>query len=366
MSSLKKKISVVGAVGIPAAYGGFETFTEQLALRLSKHFRITVYCSSRSYPENLRMKTWKGINREFINLPANGVMSVLYDFRSLRMAATNSDYILLLGCGAGIMLWFLRRSIRDKIWLHIDGIEWNRKKWNPLIRLLLRISFYFGIKAAKRVIVDNEAMLPRISQSARSKKLLLGYGADHLPNTPLPAPLPDPYLLVISRSVPENNLSMIIEGFLHSEFPTLVIISNWKDSRYGRNLRKEYQREPRLRMLDAIYTPDTLQAYRKYALAYIHGHSAGGTNPSLIEAMGTPLPILAFDNEFNRNVTLGNSLYFATAAELTHQIDHLNPSELKQQAGIMSEAATKLYRWDNVVMRLKNDLDSHSFRHNYY
>ncbi len=361
MSSLEVKISITGSTGIPARYGGFETFAENISRQLAKKYAVTVFCSSKFYAKEEQSDRWNGITRRFIPLPANGPFSLLYDFMAL-LRSKDHDRIILLGAGAGLLLPFVPRRIRAKLWLHIDGVEWKRAKWKLPARLFLRMSYRTGIRFATRIICDNpqiEAMIPR---ACRSKIVEISYGADHLPEIATPPIIDSPYALTIARAVTENNIEMIIEGFLASSYPKLVVISNWTSSKCGRSLYRKYLGEDRLTLVNAEYDIHILQNYRKYASLYIHCHSAGGSNPSLIEAMHSRLPFFAHDNRFNRSTTHGKALYFDSAESLGRSLSSAMQDVLSRCAGDLHRLAAEHYTWEKVSAVLEQDFEKNSSR----
>lgn len=348
MANLKKKIHIIGSAGVPARYGGFETFAEQVGRILSEDFDVSVYCSSKFYGPNEQDANWNGIRRLFLPISANGIRSIIYDLKGIRKSRKSADTIIILGTGAGLFLFSFTKRIRQKIWLHIDGIEWNRKKWNFFAKQFLYISFRFGIEFANKILIDNEALIKTIPKRLQSKIILTSYGGNHLPLAKGPSQYKFPYALMIARAEPENNLELVIEAFIARAKLKLVVVSNWVNTKYGRRLLKKFSEHPLIYPLDANYNQEVLQNYRKYCEYYIHAHSAGGTNPSLIEAMFSNRPIFVMNNDFNRNTSNELARYFNSKEELINLLENATESDLQQRAQLMLGYAKEYYSWEKV------------------
>lgn len=348
MANLKKKIHIIGSAGIPARYGGFETFTEQVARILCEDFDISVYCSSQFYSPNEQDANWNGIRRLFLPISANGFRSIIYDLKGIRKSRRSADTIIILGVGTGLFLFSFTKRIRQKIWLHIDGIEWKRKKWNFFAKQFLYISFRFGIKFAKKILIDNEALIKTIPERLRSKIILTSYGGNHLPPAKGPSQYDFPYALMIARAEPENNLELVLEAFIARGQLKLIVVSNWENTKYGRRLLKKFSEHPLISLLAANYNQEILQNYRKYCKYYIHAHSAGGTNPSLIEAMFSNRPIFIMNNDFNRNTSNELAYYFNSKEELINLLENTKESDLRKSAQLMYSYAMEYYSWKRV------------------
>lgn len=156
------------------------------------------------------------------------------------------------------------------------------------------------------------------------------------------------YAFGVCRIEPENNIHVILAAFENESPMPLVFIGNWDNSEYGRELKVHYLEFPRIHLLDPIYDQEKLNAIRCNCTVYLHGHSCGGTNPSLVEAMYLGLPIIAYDVNFNRETTEDKALYFSSADELRILCGKLNKIELKRLAASMKEIALRRYTWDRI------------------
>lgn len=349
-----KTISILGTVGIPAAYGGFETLVDNLARfhqANSLPSKLVVYCSAKSYPS--RSKTCFGAELHYVSLNANGISSIAYDVVSLISAVRKrSDVILLLGVSGAIAIPLVRLLSQSAIVTNIDGIEWKREKWKGLARWFLRLSERVAVNYSHEVIADNAGIATHVANSYGKHCHVIAYGGDHaIHTTPKPytgAPLPKRYALALCRIEPENNVEMILEAFSRQHELPLVFVGNWRNSAYGKVLRQRFGAVPNLYLLDPIYDSGVLHTLRGNATIYVHGHSAGGTNPSLVEMMHFGLPVLAYDCVFNRHTTESKALWFESAKALTEILTHL-PREVMEQVGMdMKSIAQARYTWSAI------------------
>ncbi|HWL48178.1 MAG TPA: glycosyltransferase, partial [Sphingomonadaceae bacterium] len=204
------------------------------------------------------------------------------------------------------------------------------------------------------VIADNIEIARHIASSYGVDCQVIPYGGDHVLKVTASASasklgVPPRYALSICRIEPENNIAMTLEAFAGQRTLPLVFVGNWDASSYGRALRQAYASLPHFHLLDPIYDAGTLRTLHDNATLYVHGHSAGGTNPSLVEAMHCHGMILAFDCGFNRATTENASEYFGSASELQQLIDQINAGELVPRSGILKEIADRRYRWSVVA-----------------
>ncbi|MFG6581117.1 DUF1972 domain-containing protein [Sulfitobacter sp. 1A13191] len=353
-------VAVIGSVGVPAKYGGFETLVENLAKQaphMVNDVELTIYCSGKSYPE--RKLEFHGAMLRYVPLNANGVQSIPYDIWSLSSAVfSRSDVVLVLGVSGAIVIPLFRLFGRSQIVTNVDGIEWKREKWKGLSRWFLRVSERIAAKYSHAVIADNDHIASHIRESYGVSCETIPYGGDHasLPqeNPSELGELPEGFGLTICRIEPENNIHMILEAFSKTQMP-LVMVGNWNVSSYGRELRNRFGQAAQLRLLDPIYDLSILKALRNRAKFYVHGHSAGGTNPSLIEAMHFHRDIFAFDCGFNRATTENCALYFRDSFELETLLNALVQGKASIAEGAMKEIADRRYTW-SVVARQYLDL----------
>ncbi len=356
----KKRVSIIGTVGVPANYGGFETLTEHLIENLKSDFEITVYCSGKKYKKENRLSEYKGAKLVYIPLDANGVQSIPYDSLSIFHALFSSDVLLVLGVAGAWILPFVKFFTNKKIIVSIDGIEWKRDKWSLMAKLYLFWAESRAVKYSHIDISDNEAIQDYTAARYGSLSRIIEYGADHTMKVAITEKAKSEYPFLnafyafkVCRIEPENNVHIVLEAF--SRMPTLplVMVGNWDKSDYGKNLKNKYQSFSNLYILDPIYNQKELDTLRSNAKLYVHGHSAGGTNPSLVEAMYLGLPIIAYGVSYNRVTTENKALYFHDFDGLLSHLKELDPIKLESIGDKMDEIAKRRYTWSHIAFKYK-------------
>lgn len=348
-------IAIVGTVGVPGRYGGFETLAENLVRKhgeMGSSGSLVVYCSARSYPE--RPPRFLGARLRYVDLPANGALSVLYDVVCIFSAIFRRNAVILLfGVSGAIALPFVQLFSRVQVVTNVDGIEWKREKWSFLARSFLRFSEFLAVRFSSEIVADNQGIAEHIQHTYGRSCRYIAYGGDHAllsePQTYSRQALPLHYSLAVCRVEPENNVGMILEAFSLLPGSPLVFVGNWNGSAYGKGLYAEYARLEHIYMLDPVYDPAELRGLRDSAHSYIHGHSAGGTNPSLVEMMHFGIPVLAFDCLFNRYTTDDKAIYFSDEESLRTKLAELGGSNSARLGRDMLELARARYTWDVVA-----------------
>lgn len=349
------KVAIIGTVGVPANYGGFETLVEQLVRHNENpDLQYAVFCSKKNYQE--RRWVYHGAKTEYVGLQANGVQSIPYDIISLIKASRNSDVILVLGVSGCAFLPVFRLFSKKKLIINIDGLEHRRDKWNKWVRKFLKFSEKQAIKYGNVIVTDNQGITDYVKDEYGKPSELIAYGGDHA----LTASNPEEtdrilssygirskeYALAICRIEPENNVHVILEAFEKSRH-SLVFIGNWQKSEYGRALAEKYKDSEFVKITPAVYDLDTLNVIRSNCSVYLHGHSAGGTNPSLVEAMFFHVPVFAFDCVYNRESTENKAIYFSSVDDLVSKLN--DPDiDLEANASEMNEIANRRYRWETI------------------
>ena len=355
----KQKIAIIGTAGIPAKYGGFETMAHRLVEHLADRYDITVYCSGSYYPKDQRQATCNGARLTYIPLNANGAQSIPYDILSMVHAVFYADILLVLGVSGAIMLPIIKFLFpKKKVVVSIDGIEWRREKWQGWIKRFLKWSEELAIRYSDADITDNEAIKQYTARRYRTVSHLIEYGADHAGAQSIPKAVQEkypfihkPYAFKVCRIEPENNLNMILDAFSRVPEKTLVVVGNWNNSAYGKEIRARFSVYPNLYLLDPIYNQEQLDMIRSNCFIYVHGHSAGGTNPSLVEAMYLGLPVFAFDVSFNKETTEHRAEYFKDADELVEKLHTVRFARLMEMRSVLKEIATRRYHWLRIAQR---------------
>lgn len=350
------KVAIIGTVGVPANYGGFESLVEQLIRHnANEDLQYAVYCSKNSYPD--QRWVYHGAKTEYIGLNANGIQSIPYDIISLIKASRNSDVILILGVSGCAFLPIFRFFSKKKLIINIDGLEHRRDKWNKWVRKFLKFSEKQAVKYGDVIVTDNKGITDYVTDEYGKYSELIAYGGDHV-LTEIDEVLTEKvlkeygleengYALGICRIEPENNVHLILEAFEKAK-KKIVFIGNWTKGDFGRQLAEKYNCSQYIRITPAIYDLDVLNVLRSNCNLYLHGHSAGGTNPSLVEAMFFAKPIIAFDCIYNRESTENKAHYFKYVDELK-TIVTTPPSEFQENAKNMAEIANRRYKWETIA-----------------
>ena len=347
-----KKIAIIGTVGVPAKYGGFETLVENMiGKNASEDVEYTIFCSAKSYKD--RHMSYKGAHLEYISLKANGFQSTLYDIVSMMKTSNQYDVVLILGVSGCIYLPIFRFFFKNKLIVNIDGLEHRRENWGKFAKWFLRKSETLAVKYADVVVADNKGIQDYVRETYCKEAVMIAYGGNHVERD-----VPEKqqqevlfeygvtstnYAVSICRIEPENNCHVILEAFSKTS-QKLIYIGNWERSEYGRKLKERYSKFPNIVIHEPEYNLDTLYALRSHAGMYIHGHSAGGTNPSLVEAMFFGKPIIAFDCIYNRSTTHQKAYYFKDSEELVKIVQeaHLDGTAMK-------EVASHEYTWGKIA-----------------
>jgi glycosyltransferase involved in cell wall biosynthesis len=355
-----RRAAIIGCAGVPASYGGFETLAEQLAIAAEARgiaSKLTIWCSSRGSAAP-HPGIFRGARLRHLPLSANGASSIPYDGASAlaeMIGRGAADTVLALGVSGGGPLAALAPLSSTRLVVHVDGREAERAKWGGTARRVLAWSERRAVRAADVIVADNAALARDISERYGCRPQVIAYGAEHArqarPGDISDLGLPARYALAIARAEPENNLETVIRAFARLPDQPLVIVANWSATRHGRLLRAAWEGCRNLHLLEAEYDPARLRAIRDRAWLYLHGHSAGGTNPSLVEMMPFGVPILAWDCAYNRASTAGSAPGFRDADGLIALVRRLatRPDVCASMGAALATVAARRYRWDAIA-----------------
>lgn len=351
----RKSVAILGSRGIPAEFGGFETFAEQLSVRLvERGYDVTVYCE---YSQSYRDPEYKGVRLIFVRTPLlPGLRSIWFDSVCVLRSLRGYDAVCMLGYHAAFS-FFLPRIFRTNFITNMDGIEWKRDKWSPTAKRYIRWMEFFAARFSSRLVADADGIADHLNTryGVGGKTTMIPYGADPVAGTPDPSHLnelsvtPNSYYLLVCRLEPENHVLEVVRGFVQTRTPhKLVIVGDEKTgTEYVRQLLDAA--DNRVCFVGTIFNQAMLQSLRWHCRAYFHGHSVGGTNPSLLEAMACGNHTVAHDNVFNREVTDGNAQFFGSAtdvASIISQLDLAVPTTLGEQ---LLGRVGEVYTWDRIA-----------------
>ena len=354
------KISIIGTVGIPASYGGFETFTENLVKELAEKHDITVYCSEKHYNEKL--ENHHGAKLVYLPLKANGWQSILYDALAIFRSMRSAQKLLILGVSGAICLPVFKIFSRNEVIINLDGVEWKREKWSFTAKLFLRLSEFLAIKFSDKIISDNIGIQQYVQSKYGKQTTMIPYAGDHIIITPEESYILDEleltkeeYFINIARIEPENNSHIILEAFKQIPSEVLVIFGNWDASDYSKSLYQRYSKCTNIRMLPAWFDRQKEKNYlRANCKAYLHGHSAGGTSPALVEAICLNRYPICYDVSYNRYTCDNLGMYFTSVYDLKQKITEMNKETLNQTAEDLNKLCNNRYRWGIIASQYEN------------
>ncbi len=350
------KIGILGSRGIPNEYGGFEQFAEIISCGLvEKGYDITVYCSSKhSYQE----KEFKGVKLVHCNDPVDKLGTAsqfIYDLNSILHARKqNYDIIYLLGYTSS-SVW--QRLLKNKaiVITNMDGLEWKRTKYSKKIQKFLRYAEKLAVKHSDFLVADSLGIKEYLKNkynviadyhpygcyltNGNDESYLLKYNLE-----------PYKYDVLVARFEPENNIEMILKGFSQSSVDRdLVLVGNYLYTPFGKAMFEKYGKMKNIKFLGGIYDQKELQNIRYYSNLYFHGHSVGGTNPSLLEAMGDSAFIIYHKNPFNKAIVGEDGYAFSNAEELAEIINREVKKNNLDKINSNVKKIEEIYNWEIII-----------------
>lgn len=360
------KIAFVSTRGIPNNYGGFEQFAEYISVGLAKRGHEIVVYSPHFHP--YKEKEYKGVRIKHIYSPetwmGSSIGSFFYDFASLRDALKNENFDIIYEAGytsiVPAYIWFNVKKIKNPIFTtNMDGLEYKRTKFNKWVQNFVFWEERTTVKYSHYLIADNMGIHDYYKEKYGKESKFLAYGADihdnyqesFLNDLNLKA---NQYYLLIARLEPENNIEMAIQGYLASteNGKRPLIIVGKTNTPHGKELVDKYGHERSVKFVGGIYDFDKLNSIRHFSFAYFHGHSVGGTNPSLLEAMASNCFILANNNIFNKAVLNDSAIYYSNVTEVSNILNSIeNLAEKYKETFITQnlEVIRQEYSWEKLI-----------------
>jgi len=321
------KVAILGSRGIPNRYGGFEELAEKLAVGLADlRHEVVVYI-----PSDHPIKGWQHAGVQLIRVfnPEKILGSFgqfVYDFgASVHTRSSNPDVILQLGYTSS-SIWFWVLPHKAKIITNMDGLEWKRSKYNRLVQKFLLRAEKWAAKHSHLLIADNPEIEKYLHKKYKNQVIHIPYGAD-IPRSVKHKTLEKygvedgKYNLLIARMEPENHIEEILDGVHQSQSEEKILVIGNANNSFGLKLQAKFRPDKRIVFLQGIYNKDELNALRFHSRLYFHGHSVGGTNPSLLEAMACSCFIVAHKNKFNKSVLSHHAWFFSNAEDVANLID---------------------------------------------
>ena len=379
-----KNIIVIGSRGYKFEYGGWETFVTNL-IDNYKDLDTCFYVPELSFVKDKKDYIDNNVKIHPIYISQKGnakmlifaVKAVLYYKKYIKENNLNNVIMYILGCRVGPLFTLIHKKLQKmgvKIIINPDGLEWKREKWNYLIKQYFKLSEKTMIKSSDYVVCDSKAILGYVNKKYQKYNVdstYIAYGAyldndNKLKDKTINfykkyAIKPNNYYLFVGRFVPENNIEYIIKEFKKTKInKDLVIVSNVEKNKFYNELikRTNFLTDKRIKFVGSLYDDSILRQVRKNAIAYIHGHSAGGTNPSLLEALSTTNINILYDVIYNREVGEKNVLYFNkennSLKEVLETVENFNEYD-KEQFGLKAKERIKTaYTWDLISLKYQN------------
>lgn len=376
----EKNVFIVGSNGIPANYGGFETFVENLtAKKIDDKIKYHVACLGTDNQE----EEYNHARCFHVKVPNIGpAKAIYYDLVALKRAITYSKKqnlknvtIYLLGSTIGAFTGLFKRTLKKqhiKFYVNPDGCEWKRDKWNYFVKKYLKLSERCMVKHADLVICDSihiEAYIKEEYQKYHPNTIFIAYGSDVQEETNVDNKKlenwyqekqikPQEYYLIVGRFVPENNYETMLKEFIKSTTKKdLVIITNVEQNKFYEELKQKtnFESDKRIKFVGTVYDRELLNKIRQNAYAYIHGHEVGGTNPSLLEALASTNLNLLLEVGFNQEVAQDASMYWSkeegSLAKLINTIENMEEEKIKQYSKNAKERIQEQYSWEKIVKK---------------
>ena len=376
-----KDVFIVGSKGIPANYGGFETFVDNLVTR-QVNPKIKYHVSCMTFDKSVKQYDYNGAECQEIYVPnIGGSKAILYDLRSLDWALDTikernltDGIVYILACRIGPFLHKYIKKFHNhgfKVWVNPDGHEWKRAKWSVPVRKYWKVSEKLMIKNADFLICDSKSIEEYIHEDYRKynpQTTFIAYGADITPSILKKDDKKvvdwfnkhdvklNEYFLIVGRFVPENNYETMIKEFMKSKVnKDLVIITNVEKNAFYNSLKEEthFENDKRIKFVGTVYDAELLKFIRENALGYLHGHSVGGINPSLLEALGSTKINLLYNVGFNKEVGEDSSLYWSledgSLANKLNEAEEISTEKEENFGKLAKQQIIDNYSWEKIV-----------------
>lgn len=348
-------IAILGTRGIPNHYGGFEQFAEYLSVGLvQKGHKVLVY-NSHKHP--FQEPFYKGVKLKHCYDPEYKIGTAgqfIYDFNCIRnLKKHNFDIVLQLGYTSS-SVWGKLLPKNPIVVTNMDGLEWKRSKFSPKVQWFLRNAERWAVNTSDYWVADSIGIQQHLKNTYCIESEYIPYGAElfaDIDKTQLKTYSLQPfqYNMLVARLEPENNIEMILDGHIASNSQIPFIVVGKHESKYGELLKEKYKDVDSIHFVGGIYNQNVLSNIRYHCNLYFHGHSVGGTNPSLLEAMACNTFICAHDNIFNKSILGEDALYFKSHGDVSEIIKQGIPENAEKTKALNLKKIRELYSWDTIV-----------------
>ncbi len=331
------KIGILGTRGIPNLYGGFEECAQHLSTRLvSMGHQVWVYNSHRHPYDQKNFEGVEIIHKYDPEHRFGTIGQFIYDLNCIIDSRKRSfDALVLMGYTSSA-IWGRLLPGRSLLLNNMDGLEWKRSKYHPYVQRFLKLSEKWAARRSDILIADSRVMQEYLEAQYPTDTVFISYGAKPF-KKPDASVLesygiePGEYNILVARLEPENNLEVILQGVVQSESKRLMLVVGNHDTAYGESLKKRFK-DSRIRFVRGAYKKEKINNLRHYCHLYFHGHSVGGTNPSLLEAMACRCAIVAHRNRFNYEVLGEEAQYFRDPVDVANHLDHLDKEKIFRES----------------------------------
>ncbi|MFV0330617.1 MAG: DUF1972 domain-containing protein [Dysgonomonas sp.] len=359
------KIAFISTRGIPNNYGGFEQFAEYISVGLVRRGHEVVVYSPHFHP--YKESSYKGVRIKHVYSPelwmGSSIGSFFYDFCSLKDALRKERFDIIYDAGytsiVPAYIWFDVKNIKYPIFTtNMDGLEYKRSKFSKKVQKFLFWEERMAVKHSHYLVADNMGIRDYYKEKYNKESKFLPYGAniydDYDENILNENNLVlNSYYLIIARIEPENNIEMIIQGYIKSDiYDKPLIIVGKTNTPHGKALIKKYRDYTSVRFVGGIYDFKKINSIRYFSTAYFHGHSVGGTNPSLLEAMASSCFIIANNNIFNKAVLNKNALFFKKKEDITEILNNIDNNILTYKKVFVEDnlrCIKEEYSWEKLI-----------------
>lgn len=350
------RIAIIGTRGIPNNYGGFEQLAQYLSLGLKERgHEVFVYNQHKHF---YREKTWKGINiiHKYDPEKIGTAGQFIYDLNCiLDSRKRNYDVILNLGYTSS-SIWMKLFPSSSRVITNMDGLEWKRSKYNKPVRRFLKFAEGLAVRHSNALVADSVAIQKYLKEQYGAESEFIAYGADIFdkPDSTVLSRFgvePFSYNMLIARMEPENNIEMILDGVMASTSKARFFVIGNPKNKFGAYLTNKYAGSDKIVFTGPNYDSTVINNLRYYSNLYFHGHSVGGTNPSLLEAMGCCCPIAAHRNEFNAGVLGTDAFYFSSVENIRAIIDDTELVKRERERFVKNnlDKIKNNYSWAKIV-----------------
>jgi glycosyltransferase involved in cell wall biosynthesis len=353
---MKLRIAILGTRGIPNYYGGFEHISEYVSEGLVKRgHSVTVY-NSHNHP--YKEDSWNGVEIQHCYDPEYLVGTAgqfIYDFNCLLDARKKKfDVVLMMGY-TSCSVWGKLYPSKSTIITNMDGLEWKRSKYSPSVQKFLKYAEKLAVKYSQFYISDSLVIKSYLGEKYNIDSKYIPYGADlfseeereQVDNNEA---LKEDYFLLMARMEPENNIETILEGFNSSNSNRKFKVLGDTGNRFGKFIENKFKNDDRIEFKGAIFNTGKVRALQNNSYLYFHGHSVGGTNPSLLEAMASEALIAAHNNPFNKSVLHSDAFYFSNSLDVRSLVENVQHKETEK--AMVSNNLHKIkyqFNWEKII-----------------